>query len=148
MRPPPGYVFANTEPGSPQVLGPRLEATIRFDTPIDPATLGAAPFDPYILVQETGYEIHTADHNALPGSKNDQEGLTSSLDPRGYPYAMLVPANWPVAWERTDVGLAYPNLGRYVQSGGQSFLDWYDSPNAQHCRSYRTEDWEWVPPVN
>jgi LruC domain-containing protein len=148
FRPPSGFLFANTEPGSPFVAGPRFDAYIVFDNPVSAAALGTAPFDPYLYVHETGYEVHLVDQPPTASSLNASEGRIETVNADGYPFAMMVPVNWPVAWERTDVGLAYPNLSKYVQAGGQSFLNWYDSVQATHARSYQQSDWEWaIPPL-
>jgi hypothetical protein len=65
----------------------------------------------------------------------------------GYPFALVVPTNWPLPWERTDVGVAYPELSSFVQSGETTNLSWYDSPAGGQTRSYSQSDWEWaVPP--
>jgi LruC domain-containing protein len=148
FRPPTGYVFANTEPSSPFVLGPRMDATVTFDAPVSAASLGTAPFDPYIFVHETGYEVHLVDRPPTSSSLNTSEGLLETKNSNGYPFALMVPVNWPVPWERTDVGKAYPNLSKYVQGNGTSFLDWYDAPDAAHSRNYQQQDWEWGVPPN
>jgi LruC domain-containing protein len=147
FRAPPGYVFANTEPGSPFVRGPRFDATVTFDSPVSAASLGVAPFDPYIYVHETGYEVHLVDQAPTASSLNASQGLVETKNASGYPFALMVPVNWPVPWERTDVGRAYPNLSKYVQANGTSFLDWYDAADPAHSRNYAQQDWDWgVPP--
>jgi len=98
-----------------KAVGRRTVATIRFADPIDPATLSAAPFDPYLYVWSTGYDVHLASNETLPEGtalyewrRNDADD--EFVDARGYPYALLVPSSWITPGEAQYIGRAYPDF--------------------------------------
>jgi LruC domain-containing protein len=138
-----GYAFTNTEPASPFVRGPRVEFTVVFDDPVALSALSDAPFDPFIEVRNTGYEVHLPGNTARSSSRNASEGLDGFRDARGFPFAMPIPLNWRFPWERVDLGIAYPRLATYVTSLGTSELDWYAYPTLSSVRSYGKNAWEW-----
>jgi LruC domain-containing protein len=140
---PDGFAFTNTEPGSPFVQGERVDFTVRFATPIALAELQNAPFDPYIVVQETNYEVHLIGNMATASSRNVSESIDGFRDGRGFPFAMLTPLNWRFPWERLDLGGAYPRLSNYVTSLETSDVDWYAYPEQTKVRSYGRNSWEW-----
>jgi LruC domain-containing protein len=136
----------NTQPGQPTKRGQRLDFQLQLDAPLPFAQLLPAPFDPYLVVRNTGYEVHLSERSATPGSLNVAQGLTTFRDPQGYPYAFLFPTNWPHPWERVRLELAYPDLEDYVRTQGNSNKNWYQLPAVGKVRAYQQEDWEWNPP--
>jgi LruC domain-containing protein len=129
--------LANTEKGRPQVRGGYAETTLTFDTALDATLLEAAPFDPYLLVVDTGFDIHLVGKTALPTTRNPSSVVGRSfLDDRGYPFCMLVPASWSYPEEKVSIELAYPRFGSFRQSMGAKDLDWYRSPAATGVRTY------------
>jgi LruC domain-containing protein len=143
FRPPAGHSFTNTEKNSPFVQGPRFEASIVFDTPTPIGSFASAPFDPYMVVRDTAYEVHLIGQVPTSGSRNEIEGLLDFKDPRGYPFSFVVPTNWSMPWERIDAGNAYPQLSNYVQSKEKQSKDWYEYPEPSQTRNYSESNWKW-----
>ena len=46
----------------------RVTFRLIFSTPIPPSSIDRAPYDPYIYVYNTGYDIHLIGEDPLPGS--------------------------------------------------------------------------------
>ena len=109
------------------------------------SAVSAGPFDPYLIVRNTNYEVHLVGESPTAGSRNTSEGLNNFKDPNGYPFAFLFPLNWSLPWENTDLRLAYPRLLDYVQSGEQTFSNWYTLPDTARVRGYLQSDWDWTP---
>ncbi len=85
-------VFINAFSGRSLVPGPRSTFNIKLDTPVDAAALGAAPFDPYLFVRNTGKTIQLLQVNA------------AAVDPAGYPGGMLLPSDkWRWPYEKTAI---------------------------------------------
>jgi LruC domain-containing protein len=143
--PNPGFSYTNTEPGSTFALGPRVDFSVALDAPVPASAVSAGPFDPYLVVRNTNYEVHLVGESPTAGSRNASEGLNSFKDPNGYPFAFLFPLNWSLPWENTDLRLAYPRLLDYVQSGEQTFSNWYTLPDTALVRGYLQSDWDWAP---
>lgn len=64
----------------------------------------------------------------------------SIRDAQNKPYAMLIPSDWRVPVEGTDIGLAYPSFVNFVTSGGSSNANWYQSPNLKKVVGWRVKD--------
>lgn len=64
----------------------------------------------------------------------------SSRDAQNKPYAMLIPSDWRVPVEGTDIGLAYPYFANFVTSGGSSHANWYQSPDLKKVVNWRVKD--------
>lgn len=141
--PPPGFSYTNTERGAPEQVGPRLDFLLSLSAPLPAASVGAAPFDPYLVVHATGYEVHLPGQPPTAASRNVADGLTAFRDANGYPFAVLVPVNWPHPWEYTDLRRSYPDLNLYVSSNEQAGVDWYQRPAPAEVRAYLQADWEW-----
>lgn len=135
--------FGNTTAGKPLLRGTRADLNLGFDAPIALAAFGEAPFDPFVVVRDTGYEIHLPNQSARPGSRNLVDGKTSFRDPLGFPFAMVLPTCFSFPWERVDLRVAYPSLPAFVASGEKSALDWYLHPDPSATRTYATSDWRW-----
>lgn len=146
LPPQPGAPFTNTEPGSEFVVSSRVDFDVVFDASVSQANLGDAPFDPFLEVRGGGYEIHLIGEPPRPQSRNAAEGLVSFKNGDGYPFAMLLPVNWSYPLSGVDLGLAYPELLDWVRSNELQSLDWYTRPVQNKVRSYRLDDWIWVPP--
>jgi LruC domain-containing protein len=137
------YDFVNTLAEQAIKRGPKATFSVVLDTPIAATQLAAAPFDPYLYVHNTGYEIHLPGQAATPLSANLREGYTTSKDASGLPFAMIVPDGWLPPLEMTDMGLAYPDLIAYVTSGGKQKPTWYLNPAPGKIKNMTTSDWSW-----
>jgi len=124
--------------------GHRFSFTITLDASIALASLDNAPFDPYLYVHDTGFEIHLQGKNpVLPYSRNVSEEQTNFIDSNNYPFAQIFPETWQVPIERTDLGEAYPEFLNFIQSGNKQKITWYDTPNNTRVKSVTPSLWKW-----
>ena len=91
--------------------------------PQDPADINRAPYDPYLYVKNTGHDVHLIGEEPLPGSNNPDDDDFRDAD--GYPWALLVPADWQHPDERQRIDEAYPAFTYWRQSEGEYYPDWY-----------------------
>ncbi|QEN09326.1 LruC domain-containing protein [Oceanispirochaeta crateris] len=110
--------------------------TIIFSTnPGVPLTdLPPAPFDPYLYIKNTDYDVHLIGESPLPGSQ-----LSSDEDYRdadGFPRALLVPGDFAAPQEMTSILDAYPRFQAWVDAeggidpDGLITSDWYFYPDS------------------
>ncbi|MGB0714230.1 MAG: LruC domain-containing protein [Phycisphaerae bacterium] len=119
----------NTEPGKDQKAGRYTETVIIFDNAIPVTDLEVAPFDPYILVLDTGYDIHLIGKNPIDGSINGETPLGNAfVNSAGFPFAMLVPVNWRYPEAGNYIGSVFPGFSGWIDSDGVNNADWYDAP--------------------
>lgn len=140
----PLYGYANTLSAQSILLGPKFQLVIDFTQPVTTSQLGSAPYDPYIFVHNTAYEIHQPGHAAvLAASLNTQTNHHHFVDASGYPFALLFPNEWQLPLENTDLGLAYPDFIQFIQSQGQSGQNWYLSPQSNQVKNIPASTWRW-----
>lgn len=93
----------------------------------------AAPFDPYLFIKNTGYDVHLIGESPLPGSRIDPS--EDFRDAAGFPRALLVPGAFAPPKEVTSILDAYPRFGVWVENegapeeDGTPTSDWYLYPN-------------------
>lgn len=147
---PVGCRFTNTECNT-FVLGPKYIFNITFDRPIDYANLSLAPFDPYLYVRSTGYEIHLIGQS-LAGqrvsmgydqSQNSRQGENTFVDENGFPFAMMLASPWQPPIEGWSMEQSYPDFTPYVETRGASKKDWYLRPNADKVHPSDRFIWSW-----
>lgn len=92
------------------------------------ADLAGAPFDPYLFIRNTGYDVHLIGREPLPGS-NNPAGTEGFRDENDFPRALLVPADFAHPIETRSILNAYPRFGAWVDSLGATDTDWYVDPN-------------------
>ncbi|HMV41736.1 MAG TPA: LruC domain-containing protein [Leptospiraceae bacterium] len=114
---------SNTASGQTYTLGKKAELEVILSNPVPKTTLGAVPYDLYIYVINTKYEIHFA------GKFKKADGSDQYLDSNGFPWAVLIPGNWKWPYERVDVRKSYSGFQPWYQSKGTTNLDWYNFPN-------------------
>ena len=125
-------VFTNTMFGAAYLKGPKSTFSISLDKPVDPATIGIAPFDPYLYVRDTKQTIQLLQVNA------------AIKDANGYPYGMLMPAGWNWPYEKTDVRTTYPQFNNFTATQGASSINWYNFPTKyQFFPSPQPTVWAW-----
>lgn len=118
--------FVNTLPESDQIRGEKFTFTITLANAVALNDIGAAPFDPYLVVNTTGYEVHLPGNSAVnQNSNNVLRNKDFYVDQNGYPFAHIFPEGWKNPLERVDIGNAYPNLLDFVSSGKKEHVDWY-----------------------
>ena len=136
--------FVNSPSDQNLIRGHRFSFEVTLDAALGLAQLGEPPFDPYLYVYNTEYEIHLAGFPpVLPYSRNNQDGETSFKDANGYPFAMILPEDWRIPVEEVDLGAAYPQFLNFVTSGGGSNINWYRNPVADKIRQLLPSSWRW-----
>lgn len=130
--------FVNTVPGNPYVTPVHLLATVNLANPIDPLTLGAAPFNPFLVVgQNRGREVHLPDfkptslaNNSLFGTQNDDSNPSNGRYYKtdlNLPWALHLsgPVNFRYPVEYVEILDAYLDFASWAQSSGSQSANWY-----------------------
>ncbi len=117
---------SNTATGQTFQLGKKAEFEAILTTPISKTSLGAVPYDLYIYVLNTKYEIHFA------GKYTKADGTDQYLDAKGFPWAVMIPGNWKWPYESTDARTSYSKFQSWYESKGTLDLDWYNFPNSNY----------------
>ncbi len=139
-----GNKFVNSPADQSLIRGHRFSFEVTLDAALDLAQLGEPPFDPYLYVYNTEYEIHLADYPpVLPYSRNNQDGESSFKDANGYPFAMILPEDWRIPVEEEDLGAAYPQFLEFVTSRGSRNTKWYRNPVVDKIRQLLPSTWRW-----
>ena len=157
------YTYQHSYLSNPclEMYGHRAYFNVRFDTPVAPAEIDSAPYDPYLRKKRnTGYlsiqinpdgtvtqtpadyDIHLAGKEPLPNSGNPARLAESGFrDADGYPWALLVPGDWAPLQEiefqgaargRKHITAGYPEFDAWRTSGGSGNTDWYLHPQPNY----------------
>jgi LruC domain-containing protein len=102
------------------------KAVLTFREPAPRNTITLPPYDPYLYVRNTKYDIHLIGRESLPNSTNPP-GSTFQ-DAKGFPWALLVPISWKHPAETQYIGAAYPLFDRWRQTFGKEVPSWYLYP--------------------
>jgi len=138
------YEEVNTLDKQSLLKGHRFSYIITLDAPIALANIDNAPFDPYLYVHDSGYEIHLEGKSPiLPYSRNVDEGQTDFTDNNHYPFAQIFPETWQAPIERTDLGEAYPDFIRFSLSERQQYIQWYNMPDNARVKPITPSHWKW-----
>lgn len=124
-------LFASTQEATAGGGAATATFTVFFDASASSATqadLPAAPFDPYLYIKNTEYDVHLIGELPLPGSNIDWDEDFRDAD--GFPRALLVPGYFSPPKERTSIVDAYPEFQRWVDSEGAANRNWYSFPEA------------------
>ena len=139
-----GYETVNTLNEQSFLKGHRFTFTMPLNTPVPLTQLNETPYDPYLYVHDTGYEIHMAGKTAVLGySRNTLDGHAGFTDALNYPYAMVFNENWLIPIERIDLGLAYPNFVDYIQSNNTTSKNWHQYPASDKTKPFNSQAWKW-----
>jgi LruC domain-containing protein len=121
-----------------------VTVTVEFTTPLDPNSIGSAPFNPFIVANKNrNIEVHLPNKNVttlgtvgqnIPGVNRDTDG--NYIASNGYPWAISLVHDFKVPKESVDITTAYNYFANWAVTGGSESLDWYkDNPgnrNEQH----------------
>ena len=122
--------------------GPRFEFSLSLDVPVPADQMGTAPFDPFIYVHDTGYEVHLADKSPVLGhSRNLLDNKSAFRDKNNFPFAMIIPDEFSPPLAAVDIGLAYPTFIDYVTSKGSSAQDWFRSGAKGRVKEIPFKNW-------
>src|SRR5690606_30109170 len=92
--------------------GDRLDLRVDMVDRPSKNQLGAAPYDMFIKVLNTGREVHFA------GRHFDSGGKDLYLDQNGFPWALMIPIDWWWMYETKNVHQAYGHFQEWYQSSG------------------------------
>lgn len=102
------------------------------------------PYNPFITVDhDRSMEVHLpglpptpeADPSYFNNGYNDATDLAAHYyykTAEGAPWAINVPYPIYHPTETTDIVIAYPDFGKWVQSNGTAFQNWYENPNLEY----------------
>lgn len=121
------------------------KTVLRFNNPVSRSTLGTAPYDLFIRIENKSvdskypsyaptafstdkkkYEVH------LPGIYKKPDGKDAYLDNNGFPWAILTPGEFKWPLEAKDIRASnspYPKFNSWANSFGTKDADWYLFPN-------------------
>lgn len=118
---------ANTGAGATIKRGWRVVWSFIPDAPLSFDDIIAAPYDPYIIVETNGYDVHLPGIDPVSGSTAPD---TDYLDEDGYPWALSMPYRWSPPEEKVFIeeDTAYPAFRAWRTSSGSQDADWYESP--------------------
>lgn len=134
--------YVNTHNEQAIIQGPRFDFTLTFDTPFTHDLSQLAPFDPYIYVHESGYEIHSVNHQPrLPFSNNGKN--KQFRDNNGFPFALIFNSQWQPPLAGIDMGEAYPTFIDHVKSNGESNKQWFNERQNSKIKSIPHWNWRW-----
>jgi len=141
-----GAAIVNTQMGVTKYPSVTVPVNVTFKSAVDLSTLGAAPYNPFIVVNKTrGREVH------LPGKKpTDLVDITkfgTGIDltsfssnryyvaDQSYPWALHIPVLFEYPIEQKSIDLVFYNFGKWVTSGGALFPAWYQNTAANANQS-------------
>lgn len=140
----PGKEFVNTESDTSLAQGHKFSVAFDFDTPVALSDIALPPYDPYLYVNNTGYEIHLPEHSSRMGtSVNNSETVGGFKNAQGYPFAVIIPDDWEPPLEKVDLGEAYTTFLGYVGSEGDEQTSWYTAPSQGKIKGIGKSFWKW-----
>lgn len=140
----PGEELANTLPNVPLVKGHKFSVAFDFETPMAFNDVPLPPYDPFLHVLNTGYEIHLPGYaTRLNNSTNSGSTDTQYKDAQGYPYALVFPDDWLPPVEYVDLGEAYSQFLDYTLNQKPSAKTWYLSPTSGKTKNIGAAFWKW-----
>lgn len=83
--------------------------TVVFADPVDMASIGQPPYDPYLFASD---------------------GQNHFVTQNNFPWVINIPGSWQHPLETVDILRAYPQFRNWVESSGTSNSDWYTHDNA------------------
>ena len=118
------------QPGQAMTIGAKLRMPMvcRISWPTITSRVWSPPGsgDPVLSVTTTGQAVRLTDRGS-----------------DGYPFALMLPSDWKLPTERTDMGLAYPDFVKFIASSGAQSADWYARPAGAFVRAWSLSDWAW-----
>ncbi|WP_109831448.1 LruC domain-containing protein [Reichenbachiella versicolor] len=142
----PTFGFVNTRTEDQYHDPVELAVDIAFSSPQTNSSLGLAPFNPFLIVnQQRGVEVHLpsyeptdlVDTDLLGTNEDSYEGQVSQhyKSRSGLPWAINMPQKFDYPKEGQNIRRGYLAFDGWVNSLGFSFMDWY-----QENDGYRDND--------
>lgn len=131
-----GSVQVNSDPNKAKVTPSQVTLAIKFTNPVPTGTLGTAPFNPFLIVNQVrGTEIHLPNNaptdkatSSLFGTGDDNSSSSSGryyLSKESSPWALSFTDMFSYPNEGKPITEAYLHFNDWVKSGGVSYKDWY-----------------------
>lgn len=126
----------NTSAGSPYVPPESVLLNIRFAEPVPGEDAGFAPFNPFIIINQTrGRELHLPGYKPTDLADGDYFGTQSDdtnpatekyyMTDKNLPWGINLPVSFNYPMEKVEILDAYVHFGHWAQSQGYSYMDWY-----------------------
>lgn len=133
----PSY-FINTVPTNARFNSDTVHVYMQFTAPITTATLGSAPFNPFLISNgHRGFEVHLPSNTptdlaemTIFGTQDDTSVPAAGryyLSQDNHPWAMSFYQGFAYPTEGSPVWAAYPHFLDWAKSGGTQFTDWYSN---------------------
>lgn len=132
-----GGSFTNTVQGDPYVKPSTFTVNLTFATPVSQATLGTAPYNSFIYVNDRSVEVHLP--NQVPTDKMNTKLFGESADRSvpghgkyyltldNKPWGLLVPGTFDYPVEKAPIESAYYKFDEWAKSIGTVYKDWYSN---------------------
>ncbi len=131
-----GGTLINTEKNKSTAAEVPVNMQVVFTKPIDRATLGTAPFNPFMFVNGLrGKEVHLPGY--APTSLANQDFFGSGDDATkpsagvyyktngNLPFAINIPVSFAYPMERSPINQGHLKFTEWAKSGGSVYSDWY-----------------------
>lgn len=131
-----GGTGTNTTQGAPYVEPVSVNISIAFTAPVTIAQTGYAPYNPFMIINRNrGKEVHLPGYaptsladTSFFGTGEDDTDLALGkyyLTDKNLPWAINLPESFDYPAEGFEILEGYVHFGRWAQSRGFSFMDWY-----------------------
>lgn len=135
-----GGTLINTEKEKSTVAEVPINMVVTFTKAVDRASLGAAPFNPFMFVNGLrGKEVHlpgytptTLANQAFFGSGDDATKPAKGVYYKttgNLPFAINIPVSFSYPMERSPVNQGHLKFTDWAKSGGAVYADWYKNLN-------------------
>ena len=132
----PGGFLVNTQSSASVVTSDTAKVYLSFTSPISVATLGAAPFNPFLISDKRrGYEVHLP--GSLPTDLANTKLFSTAQDythplnnyyyksKNAWPWALSFAESFDYSSEGSAINKSYLHFLDWAQSGGMAYKDWY-----------------------
>lgn len=129
--------FTNTVLNDPYVKPSTFTVNLTFSSPVSQATLGTAPYNSFIYVNDRSVEVHLP--NQVPTDKMNLKLFGESADRSvpnhgkyyltldNKPWGLLVPGTFDYPVEKAPIESAYYKFDEWAKSIGTNYKDWYSN---------------------
>jgi LruC domain-containing protein len=132
--------IVNTVNGGAYSAPKTINLKIELNNPVSLSSLGAAPYNPFIVVGgERSKEVHLPGSAptdlvdaTLFGTGDDNTDLKSQkyyLSDKYLPWAINLPVQFAYPAEKQDITKAYLMFNNWANSRGYNYMDWYQNLN-------------------
>jgi LruC domain-containing protein len=143
LKNPDGSTVVNSDVNKLKVTPAQATLNIKFKSPIPMATLGNAPFNPFLIINRIrGTEVHLPNNpatdkanTALFGTYDDNTNVSTGkyyLSKENSPWALSFTDTFNYPIEGKKITEAYLHFDDWVKSEGVSYKDWYINTTASY----------------